>query len=59
HVTHFSLDEAVAVAERVKPRQTYFTHIAHDLDHERTNAMLPPQMQLGYDGQRIPLTGWL
>lgn len=57
HATHFSLEEAVAVAERVKPKQTLFTHVAHDLDFERTNALLPSGMALAYDGQRVPLTG--
>jgi len=56
HVTHFSLDEAIEVARRLKPKKTIFTHISHDLGHARTNAMLPSGMELGYDGQRIPLT---
>jgi phosphoribosyl 1,2-cyclic phosphate phosphodiesterase len=50
HPTHFSLAEAVAVAERVQPRQTYFTHICHDLPHEATNRTLPPIMALASDG---------
>jgi phosphoribosyl 1,2-cyclic phosphate phosphodiesterase len=56
HVTHFSLEEAVDIATRVKPKQTFFTHICHDLDHDATNASLPSNMQLAYDGQRIALT---
>lgn len=56
HITHFSLEEAIAVAQRVRPKQTYFTHVSHDLDFERTNAQLPPGMALAYDGQRIPLS---
>ena len=56
HVTHFSLDEAIEVANRVQPRQTYFTHICHDLDHDATNSNLPSNMQLAFDGQRIALT---
>jgi phosphoribosyl 1,2-cyclic phosphate phosphodiesterase len=55
HVTHFSLDEAIEVARQLNPRRTIFTHISHDLGHERTNALLPAGMELGYDGQRIPL----
>lgn len=55
HVTHFSLGEAIEVARQLKPKRTIFTHIAHDLAHERTNALLPAGMELGYDGQRIPL----
>lgn len=56
HVTHFSLDEAIAVAQTLKPRRTIFTHISHDLGHAATNAALPAGMELGYDGMRIPLT---
>lgn len=55
HATHFSLEEAVAVAQRVQAKRTLFTHISHELDHEKTNAALPPQMELAYDGQRLPL----
>ena len=56
HPTHLSLGEAVAIAERLQPRQTYFIHIAHELPFVETNAGLPPRMQLAYDGLRIPLT---
>jgi phosphoribosyl 1,2-cyclic phosphate phosphodiesterase len=56
HTTHFSLEEAVEVARELAPRQTYFTHMSHDLEHEATNAALPPGMALAYDGQRILLT---
>jgi phosphoribosyl 1,2-cyclic phosphate phosphodiesterase len=56
HVTHFSLDEAIEVAQQLKPKRTIFTHMSHDLGHARTNAMLPAGMELGYDGQRVPLT---
>ena len=56
HPTHFSLDEAIAVARQLGARQTYFTHISHELEHEATNAALPPGMALAYDGLRVPLT---
>lgn len=56
HPTHFSLDEAVAVADRLQPRQTYLTHVGHDLDYEKTNRWLPSHVQLAYDGQVINLT---
>lgn len=55
HITHFSLEESIAVAQRVRPRRTLFTHVSHELDYERTNAQLPPGMELAYDGQRLPL----
>jgi phosphoribosyl 1,2-cyclic phosphate phosphodiesterase len=55
HVTHFGLDEAVEVARQLAPKRTLFTHIAHRLEHEATNRMLPPGMELAYDGLAIPL----
>jgi phosphoribosyl 1,2-cyclic phosphate phosphodiesterase len=55
HPTHFSLDEAMTVARALGPRQTYFTHICHDLGHEATCRRLPPGMQLAYDGLVLSL----
>lgn len=57
HPTHFNLEQAVEVARRIEPRQTYFTHIAHELGHAATNAELPPGMALSHDGQSftVPL----
>lgn len=56
HATHFSLEQAVEVAKELAPRQTYFTHMSHELEQEATNAALPPNMALAYDGLRIKLT---
>jgi phosphoribosyl 1,2-cyclic phosphate phosphodiesterase len=50
HPTHFSLDEAVDAASRIGARNTYFTHMCHDLAHEPTNARLPQGISLAYDG---------
>lgn len=55
HPTHFSLEEAIAVARRVGAKQTYFTHISHDLPHAQTNRDLPKGMELAYDGLRLPM----
>jgi len=55
HATHFSLEEAVQVASQLAPRQTYFTHMSHELEQEATNARLPPGMALAYDGLQITL----
>ena len=56
HVTHFGLDEAIAVAEKLAPKRTLFTHLSHELEHAATSAILPARMELAYDGLRIPLT---
>lgn len=50
HPGHLCVDEALEVVDRVKPEQTYFTHMSHDLDHDETNRRLPPRVQLAYDG---------
>lgn len=55
HPTHFSVAEAIAVATRIGARQTFFTHICHDLPHAATCAELPPGMALGVDGQVVTL----
>ena len=55
HATHFSLEEAVEVARKVRPRRTLLTHISHELDHAETNASLPAGVELAFDGQRVPL----
>ncbi len=56
HATHFGLDEAIAVAEKLRPKRTLFTHMSHELDYTATNARLPKGMELAYDGQHVPLT---
>ena len=56
HPTHFTVDEALAVVDKIKPKMTYLTHLSHDLDYELANAKLPPNVRLAYDGLRIPLT---
>jgi phosphoribosyl 1,2-cyclic phosphate phosphodiesterase len=55
--THFTLDQAVEVARRLAPKQTFFTHACHHLEHHATNATLPPGMELAYDGLILPLNG--
>lgn len=50
HPTHFSLDEAVSVADRIGADQTWFIHMAHDLPHAQTDADLPEGVKLAYDG---------
>ena len=51
---HFSVDEALAFAERSGAQHTWLTHIAHEIDHEKANAYLPQNVRLAYDGLKIP-----
>lgn len=50
---HLSLEEAVAFSRKVGAKLTRLTHIAHAIDHETANRALPPDVQLGYDGQKL------
>lgn len=50
HPSHATLDQAVGWARRIGAKQTWFTHIAHDLGHEETNRELPEGMALAFDG---------
>ncbi len=52
---HFSVDEALAFSRRVGAEETWLTHISHDLDHEQTNAYLPENVRMAYDGLILPL----
>ena len=53
HPTHMTVAQALAEVERIRPQQTFFTHIAHDLGHEETNARLPEHVRLCYDGMQL------
>ena len=55
HPTHFTVAEALEVVDRVKPRQTYLTHICHDLPHAATNEALPSNVALAYDGLTVEI----
>jgi len=56
HPSHATLDQAVEWARRIGAKQTWFTHMAHELGHEETNRMLPAGIELAYDGLTIPVT---
>ena len=56
HPTHFSLSEALAVAERLGPERTWLTHICHDLPHAAVSARLPAGVMLAYDGLRVEVS---
>ncbi len=50
---HFSVEEAIAFANRVGASMTYLTHAAHELDYEEVSRDLPSQVRLSYDGLEI------
>ncbi len=56
HISHFTLDEAVALAEELGAKQTYFTHISHRLgNHKEVSKELPEGVFLAHDGLKVKL----
>ncbi|MEO7426343.1 MAG: MBL fold metallo-hydrolase [Fibrobacteria bacterium] len=53
HSTHLSLDQAVAYARRIGAKRTYFIHLTHDLEHAETEAGLPENIRVAYDGLEL------
>jgi phosphoribosyl 1,2-cyclic phosphate phosphodiesterase len=50
HPTHFTIAQAVACAEEIGARETWLIHLAHEVDHEEAEAMLPAGIRIAYDG---------
>lgn len=55
HTTHFHLEKAIEVSRQLGAKQTYFTHLADEYDHDKVNAQLPQGIALAYDGLRISI----
>ena len=54
HPTHLSVQQAMDVAANVRAKETYFTHVAHELP-QAAEAELPAQIHIAYDGLRLEL----
>ena len=56
HISHFTLDEAVALMEELAPEQGYLTHMSHQIgSHSELNQSLPSKVQLAYDGLELKI----
>jgi phosphoribosyl 1,2-cyclic phosphate phosphodiesterase len=54
HLSHFTLKEAIEIAQQIGAENTYFTHISHQLGkHKEIEPTLPEGMHLAYDGLSI------
>ena len=52
HPSHFSVSDALAWIERIKPKRAILTNMHTDLDYETLRAKLPPHVEPAYDGMR-------
>ncbi len=53
HPTHTTVGRALEYVEMLRPRRAFFTHICHELPHAGTEAKLPPDVRIAYDGMLV------
>ncbi len=56
HLSHFTLEEAIAMAEELGAEKTYFTHLSHQIGtHAELEAELPKHIRIAYDGMKLEI----
>ena len=51
HPSHLNIEEALEIIDQVKPKQTFFTHISHNMGfHQEVCSSLPKSVSLAFDG---------
>lgn len=56
HISHFTLEQALEVISKVKPRRAYLTHLSHQIGlHKMVEKMLPKNVFLAYDKLKIEI----
>ena len=56
HHSHFSVDEALRLVDRVRPREAYLTHMSHEIGlHAAASQLLPPHVHLAYDCLQVEI----
>lgn len=53
HPSHSHLEKSIGLAEQLRPKRAYFTHISHGLEHAETELSLPENMHMAYDGLKL------
>ncbi len=54
HVSHFTLQEAIELSQELGAKQTYFTHLSHQLGkHDDISLELPSNIKLAFDGMQL------
>lgn len=60
HPMHQTVEQALALVQRLRAKRAWFTHIAHDLSHAETNQRLRdlgfPSVQLAFDGLQFDVS---
>ena len=58
HDSHFCVDDALRLIERVAPREAYLTHMSHEVGlYDEASSRLPEGVKFAYDGLKIEVKG--
>lgn len=55
HPTHLSFGEAITIIEHVAPRRAYLVHLSHETSHEHAQSLLPPGIEIAWDGLTVEI----
>jgi phosphoribosyl 1,2-cyclic phosphate phosphodiesterase len=56
HISHFTFQEAIEIANEIGAKKTYFTHMSHQLGlHDEVSKELPSSIDLAFDGMKIEI----
>jgi phosphoribosyl 1,2-cyclic phosphate phosphodiesterase len=56
HISHFNLEEALEIIERIKPRKAYLIHLSHLMGlHKELEKELPENVEIAFDGLTIEI----
>jgi phosphoribosyl 1,2-cyclic phosphate phosphodiesterase len=53
HPTHFTVDEAIEIINKLKPKKAYLTHLAHQINYDTLENELPQNIHLAFDGLKF------
>ena len=54
HISHFNLEEALLMIEKINPKKAYLTHISHLMGtHDETSKLHPDNVEIAYDGLKL------
>ncbi|GAB4332311.1 MAG: MBL fold metallo-hydrolase [Calditrichia bacterium] len=57
HPNHFTIADAVKAARKIGARQTYLTHLSHEVGHRELLDRLPEGIEPAYDGLKLTIIG--
>ncbi|HEY0563324.1 MAG TPA: MBL fold metallo-hydrolase [Methylophilus sp.] len=53
HPTHVSVQQSIAIVERIAAQQSIMIHMTHELEYAALTALLPKNSQVGHDGLSV------